>query len=150
MGLKSTDFGWFKDNAIGLVHNIILGLCWVLYLTNTDTVSVESKPNVAFWDVSYFYFLGWYLHWHFTFADTDCKRGHQYGFHNIMSALHFVCCTAYFVEWENTGWVTLAVKTFVFSNYSIVFGALQLASLLLFQFNNIVGIFWDKKLLKID
>merc|ERR1712157_513453 len=144
---------------MGLVHSIILGICWVLPLTDgdnatTDALNAANAPLIAFnalpanadkqmalytnenfpaivysmpvyWALRYFYFFGWFIHWHLTFSDTDCKRSVAYGFHNVMAALHFAAIVNDFTFWESVGSDNM-------SNYSIVITVFQLLSLIIF------------------
>lgn len=185
------DFGWFVDNAVPLVHSIILGICWVLPLAvdgdnatayqndvdrkaaliaaqaavtqyNNDNAQKISDGDLTalvpptdatfpaivysmpvYWAIQYFYFFGWFIHWHLTFSDTDCKRSVAYGFHNVMAVLHFAAIVKDFTFWESVGSDNM-------SNYSIVITVFQLLSLIIFQFNNFIGLFTDKTNIKID
>merc|ERR1711981_1018022 len=124
---------WLKSNGLALFHNILLALCWILPLTSATKGNLVGYPEYA----NFFFFFGWYLHWHFNFSDHDCKREDTFGFNQIMTMFSFIMVVHYWSVFNSN----------LYDEYDLVCVVFQTVSLLLYTLNDVVGIFVDKKMI---
>merc|ERR1711981_1157242 len=100
--------------------------------------NVRSDPfqaNTNDWS-KFFFFIGWYMHYHFCFNDYDCKKVGEGRFNQVMTIFQAIIVFNFFCNLNKS---TAAG--------GIVIGIFQLLSLLVYTINDVVGIFFDFKVL---
>merc|ERR1712147_600367 len=121
-------------------QNIFLFLSWILVLADSgwNRNGVRSDPfavNTSDWS-KFFFFIGWYMHWHFCFNDYDCKKVGEGRFNQVMTVFQAIVVFNFWAHFKSSH-----------SAGGIVIGVFQFLSLLMYTINDVVGIFFDFKVL---
>merc|ERR1739845_21465 len=122
--------GYLKLNYLAIIQNIFLFLSWILVLAN-------SGWNTNDWS-KFFFFIGWYMHYHFCFNDYDCKKVGEGRFNQVMTIFQAIIVFNFWAQFNTT----------TYSNAALCVGIFQSLSFLMYIINDFVGLFFDFKVLR--
>merc|ERR1712018_29449 len=134
--------GFLKLNHLSIIQNLFLFVSWILPLAGVDKALVpfaDIKLGTTNAWASFFFFISWYLHWQFCFNDYDCKKvGGQGRFNQVMTVFQAIIVFNFWVSFRSAS----------YSSSGLTIGVFQTASLLMYVINDLVGLFFDFKVLR--
>lgn len=147
--------GWMKLNYLPLFQNLFLLVSFIIMLSssngkfngaeiagaaNAGTFHQINNFGAVSW-ANFWFFVSWFLHWHFCFNDYDCKKNGQYNFNQVMTIFQSIIVFNYWAAFSsrNTDHGTSALD--------IVVGVFQTLSLFMYTINDIMSLFTARRLL---